>query len=84
MTPSCCISIPRGTASNHCGKLLRLLTVLYTYWPDERVKLETKSGEMYLFGDYDSLDTQNFLLREFTLRHPRGRICDFHLYNQQP
>lgn len=84
MTPSCCISVPHGTVPDYDGPSLRLLTVLYTYWQDERVKLETKSGEMHLFGDYDSLDTQNFLLREFALRHPRSRVCDFILYSQQP
>ena len=63
---------------------MHMLSVLYTYWPDERNKSESKDGMMYLFGDYDSLETQNFLLREFALRHPRARICDFVLYNQQP
>jgi hypothetical protein len=45
--------------------------VRYTYWPDERNKTATKTGEIHLFGDYDSLSTQNHLVREFTLRHPK-------------
>jgi hypothetical protein len=81
---TCCVPIERGSAIPDDLTKLSLLTVLYTYWPDEHNKTETKSGEMHLFGDYDSLETQNFLLREVALRHPRERICSFTLYNQQP
>ena len=79
-----CLPVPRGTVADNDWAFLSLLTVRYTYWPDPRDKGETKTGEMYLFGDYDSLDTQNFLLREFALRHPSSRVCDFSLLNKQP
>lgn len=79
-----CLAVPHGTGPDQGWAFLSLLTVRYTYWPDLRDKGETKTGEMYLFGDYDSLETQNFLLREFSLRHPSSRICDFTLLNKQP
>lgn len=80
-----CAQVPHGAVQEYDGPSLHLLTVKYTYWPNERQKWgETSTGKMYLFGDYDSLETQNYLLREFSLRHPFGRINDFTLINKQP
>lgn len=79
-----CLAVPHGTGPDQERAFLSLLTVRYTYWPDPRDKGETKTGEIYLFGDYASLETQNYLLREFALRHPSSRVCDFTLLNKQP
>lgn len=79
-----CLPVPRGTAGEHTGPSMHLLTVNYTYRPVDRKDQHDSYGTMYLFGNFYASSTKAFLHQLFHQRHGNATLVEFTLANQQP
>lgn len=79
-----CLQVPCGTVSQHTGPSLYLLNYGYTYRSTEDRQRHDSHGNLYFFGNPDTISTRAFLHQQFRLRHGNATLIEFNLISKQP